>query len=114
VGVCCQAICQDGDGDGYGLGMGCPGPDCNDSDPACYQGACCDGNTTCQGLQICMAMCPPGDQTCTDACYQAGTATAQGLWDALETCITANNCQDDRQCIQDNCPSELIACANDA
>ncbi len=33
--------CRDVDGDLYGSGSDCEGPDCNDSDPNCHEGACC-------------------------------------------------------------------------
>ena len=34
-------ICLDEDGDGYGVGAACQGPDCDDSNPDCNEGACC-------------------------------------------------------------------------
>ncbi|MBN2494022.1 MAG: hypothetical protein JXR96_05490, partial [Deltaproteobacteria bacterium] len=36
-----QTSCRDLDGDGFGDGLACLGPDCDDADPACWQGECC-------------------------------------------------------------------------
>jgi hypothetical protein len=36
--------CEDNDGDGYGLGGVCSGQDCNDVDPNCWEGSCCNGS----------------------------------------------------------------------
>ncbi len=37
--------CLDLDHDSYGTGSECLGPDCNDDDPACHEGACCSEPT---------------------------------------------------------------------
>ena len=53
--------------------------DCDDGDPACWEGACCLGQQLdCAGVLDCALGCQM-DYACMDACIRQGTPEAQQL-----------------------------------
>jgi hypothetical protein len=69
---CCSTACSDQDGDGYGIGSSCLGPDCNESDSGCNDGACCadcidmDGDGYGNGIGCLGGDCNDTDVNCWD------------------------------------------------
>ena len=79
--------CKDDDHDGYGDGGDCKGFDCNDADPAVYEGApeVCDGkDNNCNSLtdEVNLLDAPPVDMACLDRGVCRGTRVAclAGAW----------------------------------
>lgn len=70
--------------------------------------ACFSGEQTCGEILACAQGCR-GDQTCQVDCFYQGTPLAQSQGQALQDCITANQCQDDA-CVVTQCGGELVTC----
>jgi hypothetical protein len=70
--------------------------------------ACFTGEQTCSEILACSQDCM-GDQTCQLDCFYQGTPLAQSQGQALQDCITANQCQDDN-CVITQCGGELATC----
>jgi hypothetical protein len=84
-------------------------------DPVCIENncgteyeVCMTGELACDEVVTCMEDCA-GDPECETWCYYEGTTEAQDALNALNQCISDNNCQT-FGCIQSNCPDELDAC----
>lgn len=71
--------------------------------------ACFTGAQTCGQILACAQDCL-GDQTCQVGCFYEGTPLAQSQGQALQDCITLNQCRDDA-CIASQCGGELASCA---
>jgi hypothetical protein len=78
------------------------------------------GTSTCAQMQTCLNNCATGDATCQSTCIYAGTATAQNLFDAMETCLSTQ-CPDAstfstcaNAAVQDatKCENQYNACTN--
>jgi len=97
-----DVTCQDLDGDGYGQGAGCAGPDCDDADPSCWEGACCpaactdlDGDGYGQGAGCAGPDCDDADPSCWEgACCPA----ALGCGEVLECAL---GCGQEAGCVMD-------------
>ncbi len=81
------ASCTDLDGDGYGVGQDCLGPDCDDENPAIYEGApeLCDGldnNCNARTDEANLLEEAPDDITCFDQGVCRGTRVlcVDGEW----------------------------------
>jgi len=78
---------------------------------ACFPVA--SGSETCDEVYTCFVGCTT--QACLNACYEAGSGTAQGQIDALLECLDARcaDAQSDaayQQCAQASCGREVSAC----
>ncbi len=77
------------------------------------------GDKSCSEINSCMGDCTSGDQTCYQACYDAGSADGKAKFDALMSCIEtncANECgssgttESCNTCADTNCSDQLDAC----
>jgi hypothetical protein len=109
-------ICDNNVDDDNDSWVDCDDPDCA-NDANCQGG----GELSCQGIGICYNCCTSGDSACYDACYNAGSTTAQGLDDAIYSCLETNCSGSDQcgsgatqeqcnACIEANCQSQVDAC----
>ena len=67
---------------------------------------------TCLDLLNCIGECG-NDQMCTNQCTMRASPSATNLLLDLINCMQANQCGSDQTCIQDQCNTELFACATD-
>ncbi|MBN2496232.1 MAG: hypothetical protein JXR96_16685, partial [Deltaproteobacteria bacterium] len=104
--------CVDEDGDGYGEGADCLGPDCNDGDPACHAGSCCDPTASCVEIMYCVLGCDFSDMNCIQDCLAMGDGQSQQLAQSLLLCAIRNNCTDET-CVLMYCPDEWAVCSAD-
>ncbi len=112
-----ETSCTDGtdnDQDGF---TDCSDPDCS-NDPACSQPT---GSLSCMGIWACFLCCPDTDNTCLQACYDAGTQAGQTALSNLADC-QVNQCSTEcdgtnstacSNCMDANCRTELDACTWD-
>lgn len=66
---------------------------------------------TCSAIVTCTANC--AEQSCFDACSAQGSAQAQGLFDAVISCVQSRCPGGDANCQQSQCGAELAACFGD-
>lgn len=70
-----------------------------------------DTDEGCVDIFMCMNNCAESDQSCAQACYDAGSAAGQEAYYAWQQCFSSH-CQNDpsAQCSVTNCPNESAAC----
>ncbi len=73
------------------------------------------GDLTCEEMYECFGDCQEGDQACTWACYESGTAEAQQQYNDMAECFeTQCGGIDDQDqwlnCVYTNCAEELEGC----
>jgi V8-like Glu-specific endopeptidase len=93
--------------------QGCVEQKCNAVTSACLGGGPAPtGSDSCDAVYSCAADC--SDNACATECYYAGTAEAQGQFDALLGCLErscANATEANfQQCAEQNCGSEIDGC----
>lgn len=69
-------------------------------------------NLSCNEIINCFGQCPDDDQSCLDACYDAGTYSAQYALDDIYLCADIFSCSD-ANCLEIFCDYELSVCAED-
>jgi len=67
--------------------------------------------STCLDILRCLGGCADTDTACPDACYNAGSVSAQNELLSLLTCMDQKQCAD-VPCIETQCNPELVTCLN--
>ncbi len=91
----------------------CMTANCQTVVDACFVTA--TGTLTCEQMYDCIADCPSGDQACTWACFNDGSAAAQSQYDGMQDCfeLECGTITDPTQwntCVWQNCGTEIETC----